>query len=135
MNKVEKPNIWLAVFYWLLTIGYMGMIFYVSSRNNISLPDISKNIDKVLHTGAYMPLAYLLYKSIKSSGARKHVFLMAFLFAVIYGITDELHQSVVPGRDAAIGDILADTLGAFLGSLAANYTNKVTSAFTRLLQT
>lgn len=133
MNKGEKFSRWPALFYWLLTIGYMGAIFYISSRSNIHIPQVSKNFDKVLHACAYAVLAYLFYKSIKSSGVSKHVFLMAFFFAVGYGIIDELHQSMVPGRDASAGDVLADALGAFMGSLAASYI-RGKAVFSKLLQ-
>ncbi len=109
-----------AVFYWLLTIGYMGLIFYLSSRHNIPLPKLPKNFDKVIHMCAYIPLAYLLYLSLKKSGVRKYVFVTALICTSIYGITDEFHQVLVPGRDASMGDVLADTLGAFLGSLVAS---------------
>ena len=111
-----------AVFYWLATIGYMGLIYYLSSLSHIGLPDFPKNFDKVIHTCAYIPLAYLLYLSVQRSGVRKYVFVLAFGIAFLYGITDELHQSAVPGRDAALGDVAADTLGAFLGSFGASIT-------------
>ena len=34
--------------------------------------------------------------------------------AVAYGVTDEWHQSFVPGRDADLWDVVADALGATL---------------------
>ncbi len=124
MNKVEKKDISLrpAVLYWLLTIGYMGLIFFLSSRHNLHLPKLPENFDKVIHMCAYIPLAYLFYLSLKKSGINKYVFVLAVICASIYGITDELHQVIVPGRDASVGDFLADALGAFLGSFAARIT-------------
>lgn len=35
----------------------------------------------------------------------------------LYAITDEWHQSFVPGREGAVRDFTLDTLGAFLGLL------------------
>lgn len=99
----------------------MGLIFYLSSRHHYRLPAFPDNFDKVVHMCAYIPLAYLFSLSMIRSGLRKYVFLMAFIFASIYGITDELHQAFVPGRDPAVGDVLADTLGAFLGSMVASF--------------
>ncbi|MCK5081916.1 MAG: VanZ family protein, partial [Candidatus Omnitrophica bacterium] len=32
-----------------------------------------------------------------------------------YGISDEIHQSFVPGRNAGIIDIIADTIGGAAG--------------------
>ena len=34
--------------------------------------------------------------------------------ASLYGISDEFHQSFVPGRQASVGDVAADSGGAFL---------------------
>ena len=42
----------------------------------------------------------------------------AFL-AVAFGVTDEVHQSFVPGRNADLMDLVADTLGASLGAVIA----------------
>lgn len=122
MNKTQKTDTQIAVIYWFITIGYMGTIFYLSSLQTIDISRFPENFDKVVHTLIYIPLSFLLYLSLRKSGVRKYVFLMAFLLAVGYGISDEMHQAFVPGRDAAAGDVLADTLGAFLGSLAANLT-------------
>ncbi len=70
--------------------------------------------------GAYAVLAFLSYLSFRKSGVNKYVFLLSFVFAAIYGITDELHQLYVPGRAASIGDIIADFIGAFSGSCLAS---------------
>ena len=109
----------MAVFLWLSTAGYMMLIFYLSSHTGISLPSFAKHFDKFVHMCAYVPLAFLIYLALEKSGLRRYVFAAAFIFASIYGITDEFHQSMVPGRDAAVGDALADTLGSLLGSVGA----------------
>ncbi len=117
----EGINIRAALIYWFLTLGYMVLIFFLSSYQGGDLPGLPKNFDKVVHAGVYMPLAFLFYRSLRKSGIRKYVFVAAFLFASLYGITDEIHQIFVPGRDAAIGDALADSTGAFLGCLGARF--------------
>jgi hypothetical protein len=38
------------------------------------------------------------------------------LLAVAYGITDEFHQSFVPGRSAELYDLYADAVGAIVGT-------------------
>ncbi len=35
--------------------------------------------------------------------------------AFLYAVSDEFHQSFVPGRQASVGDVAADSAGAFLG--------------------
>ncbi len=99
----------------------MGLIYYLSSQNNIKLPKVGIGFDKVLHLLAYIPLAFLFYISIHTSGFRKHAFIAALCFASMYGITDEIHQSFVPGRDAAIGDVIADCIGAIIGGITAHF--------------
>ncbi len=122
MQELQDKNIRRAVIYWFLTFGYMGLIFYLSSINSIKLPRLDIGFDKVVHLIAYMPLAFLFFLAIHTSGGRKYVFLTAFLLAGLYGISDEIHQSFVPGRDASIGDVIADCLGGIIGCLAANFT-------------
>ena len=39
---------------------------------------------------------------------------LVLLLAVLYGVSDELHQSFVPGREPSAADILVDGLGALL---------------------
>lgn len=43
----------------------------------------------------------------------------AFLFAAFFAMTDEFHQSFVPGRAMAARDVLIDSLGALLGVFIA----------------
>jgi VanZ family protein len=122
MYMDKRINRKTALIFWLLTLGYMGIIYSLSSMNDLFLPRISNNFDKVIHMCAYIPLAFLIYLSMDRSGLRRYVFVLAFFAASLYGITDELHQSTVPGRDPAVGDFLADSVGAFLGSLGASFT-------------
>ncbi len=41
--------------------------------------------------------------------------LLSALSATLYGISDEIHQSFVPFREADVADVIADTIGAFCG--------------------
>ena len=36
---------------------------------------------------------------------------------VLYGVSDEFHQTFVPGRDGGLPDFLADSVGALIGFL------------------
>jgi VanZ family protein len=121
MHSLEKPDLRKAVICWFITIGYMGIIFSLSSHSWNVLPHIPKNVDKIIHLIIYVLLAFLLSLSLKRSGIKRYVFVVAFLFASIYGITDEIHQSFVPGRYAAVGDVLADSCGALIGGFWASF--------------
>ncbi len=47
---------------------------------------------------------------------------MGIILAIIYGISDEIHQLFVPGRFASTKDILINSFGILLTSLAySNY--------------
>ncbi len=108
-----------AIIGWFFTICYMGVIFYFSSLEGPDLPDLPQYFDKAFHIGLYIPLAFLSFLSFRKSGVKKYVFLLSLGLTVIYGITDEIHQSFVPARDVSAGDIIADSVGAFLGSYLA----------------
>jgi len=45
---------------------------------------------------------------------RARATLVALLVAIGYGGFDELHQALVPGRNASLADWLADAVGALL---------------------
>jgi VanZ family protein len=53
----------------------------------------------------------------------------AWLAVVAFGISDEWHQSFVPGRSADVLDVLADAAGGALGVAAAL---KMRAGFVRL---
>ena len=46
---------------------------------------------------------------------------MAIIIASVYGIFDELHQLLIPGRSAEFLDWLADFFGAMTGVLIARF--------------
>ena len=45
----------------------------------------------------------------------------AIVCAALYGISDEFHQSFVPGRDASVFDVVVDTVGATIAVLGGTY--------------
>lgn len=50
---------------------------------------------------------------------------LAWLFALLYALTDEYHQSLVPGRHPALFDVLVyDNAGALIAAWIANYLTK-----------
>ena len=51
------------------------------------------------------------------------------ILTVLYGISDEFHQSFVPSRDASVLDVLADLAGALLGILAVVVFERVISSW------
>ena len=118
MKISEQINKLPALTCWFFTISYMGLVFYLSSKS-LPLPKMLSNADKIIHAFVYFILAVLLYFSFLKSGLRKYLLLITMIIAISYGVSDELHQYYVPGRVASIGDVIADSFGALLGSFLA----------------
>jgi len=89
-------------------------------------------LDKLLHLGAFAVLG-----GAATIGLRRALTLrpgaaaaLGALCSAAFGALDEWHQSFVPGRDASLGDLLADALGAALAAaaIAALLTRERTAA-------
>jgi len=97
-------------------VAYCGFIFFLSSQSRlIDTPLDFPNKDKLVHAIAYAIMAYAAWSAFRHHLA-KHLLLavVSVLFASMYGVSDEFHQSFVAGRDADVWDWLADTVGASL---------------------
>jgi VanZ family protein len=70
--------------------------------------------DKLVHLLAYGLLASLIYLAREKSRATFHPIFIPFLIAFLYGLSDEIHQYFVPGRDADVFDALANAVGGFV---------------------
>lgn len=101
------------IIYWILSILVMGLIFLFSSFP----PPMELSFlfaGKPIHLLAYGVLASLIYFAREKSRALFHPIFIPFLIAFLYGISDEIHQHFVPGREADVFDALANALGAFV---------------------
>ncbi len=90
----------------------------------VFLIDIAKyayeNVDKLAHMVLYFGLGILLHLTFRNSEntiLRKYAAIFAVLLGVIYGITDEFHQSFVPGRTSSLHDLLADGIGVTIAQV------------------
>jgi len=98
----------------LFLLAYCGLIFFLSSQSRlIDTPLDFPNKDKLVHATAYAIMAYAAWMAFRHH-IEKHslLALASVLFASMYGVSDEFHQSFVVGRDADVWDWLADTVGA-----------------------
>ena len=110
LKKVKLVN-WLPAVFWAL------LIFFQS--NNPSPPGADLAPDYVLHFFAYGILGTAILFGIsgglgpfrKTFFSRRQAALAAIL-SILYGFSDEWHQSFIPSRHSSWGDILADSLGA-----------------------
>jgi VanZ family protein len=112
-----------SFFYVGPVLAYAVLIFSLSSLS--SFPgDVSFefNFDKVAHFAEYFIFGCLVYRWFSSLGRcreRWRALLMTILIGTGYALSDEWHQSFVPGRDASLWDALFDSLG--VGMAAATY--------------
>ncbi len=97
-------------------LAVLGTIFFLSHQpgDTIVLPDVP-DIDKLLHSLVYGILAattlYAVPKN-RAGDSPVRTGILVILFCLAYGISDEFHQSFIPGRCPSIWDIGADLLGA-----------------------
>ncbi|HEX29599.1 TPA: VanZ family protein [Candidatus Poribacteria bacterium] len=64
-----------------------------------------------------MILGFLVFRAFRStskSWVGEHPYLAALFFVIIFGATDEIHQSFIPGRNASPFDWMADAAGGIL---------------------
>ena len=99
-------------------LAWMGLIFALSSRRTIPQPfGLASELTSIAgHFTVYAVLAILLWWAIDPlDGSPRCRFALALAGAVAYGLSDEWHQSFVPGRDASLFDIVVDGIGACCG--------------------
>ena len=80
-------------------------------------------VDKVVHFSEYAVLAALFVgaacRQRRTSAWLAAIVVAAIVLASLYGVTDELHQRYVHGRDPDWRDWMADALGSATGAFAA----------------
>ena len=132
--------------YWLPVVLWMGLIFIMSTSAGSATHTgrilaylmgflwpqapqptvelIQFLIRKAGHFSEYAVLAWLLCRSWSAVGpltitqSRWKSALAAILIAMLYAGSDEWHQSFVPGRSAAVRDVLLDSTGALTAAIA-----------------
>jgi len=67
--------------------------------------------DKLVHAGLFAVQAWLLCRCPPGPGERRWLAACVAL-AVAFGVVTELGQLAAPGRDASLGDAVADAVGA-----------------------
>ena len=96
----------------------LAIIFAASSIPN--LRQLPGNIsDKSGHSIGYALLAGLLLRALaggRLEGVTWKRMLAAIVLSTLYGVSDEFHQLFVPGRSADPYDVLADGVGATIGT-------------------
>lgn len=105
-NKIVR--FWAPVFVWA------GVIFYFSSVPHLEsgLP-YDFILRKAAHVTEYLILTFLLYRAFKNTFILSAFALFTYPtgLALLYAVSDELHQFFVSGRSCSAADVCIDALG------------------------
>jgi VanZ family protein len=105
----------------------MGTIYFISDQPTLpTIPSVPGQIMSVIgHFTVYFVLAVVLWWALgifPLSSRRRYA--VAFTIAVLYGVSDEWHQSFVPGRNPDVLDIVTDAIGAATGLLVIHLAQR-----------
>lgn len=98
---------------------WLGLIFFLS--NQPTLLDVEEELGSVgerifyksAHVLAYAVLAWLWWRALSPGRQLTPASLWAaFVLTTLYGVSDEFHQSFVPGRHARLADVFFDASGS-----------------------
>ena len=104
---------------WAPAIGWAMVLFLLSSLSDSDLSSFAFSFsfpfdDKVMHLALYSVLGGTLqFGRLSSNSGLAHWTVIAI--GIIYGVSDEWHQSFVPGRNPSAADLLADAMGVLMG--------------------
>lgn len=112
----------VCFFYYIPIIFWVGIIFYLSGR-----PDLKVVGDKLVvweiilrkfgHVSEYLILGWLFFRLMYQAHGQKlnRSLVWSMVFVLLFSISDEYHQTFVPGRQGKLIDVVVDSIGALLG--------------------
>lgn len=107
---------------WLPTVLLCILIFAASSTPGAKVSDdfaVDFGVHKAVHLVLYSLLFFCFYRGSKN-------ILVASLLAILYGISDEFHQTFVPSRQGSALDVLVDAFAVLISALVLwKYSHKL----------
>lgn len=110
---------------WLPVILWAGIIFKLSAG---AVPSISTVYiqDFLFKKGAHMfffgIFGFLFFRALRLQGVnRKKAIIFSLIFTILYGASDEYHQSFTQVREARFRDVGFDGLGGSLAMVVVYY--------------
>lgn len=99
---------------WLPALLWMGAIFLVSAQPTV--PSVPGRWDlilkKLMHFAAYGVLTYLYMRAMRESvSTDAPIRIISAGLALLYALSDEYHQTFVPGRNGTLVDVGIDAVG------------------------
>jgi VanZ family protein len=124
MNISDSISIFLRR--WGPALLIMLIIFVLSSIPSDEMPDFGRAdtlFKKLGHMAGYALLALAVLHGLNRFTPA--AIAAAWGLTVLYAVTDEFHQSLVPGRGSSIVDVGIDALGALLGLLVLAWVRRM----------
>ena len=113
LNWFERHNS-ISFFISLIIASF---IFYISSKPYDPVPTIGFPLKATIyHLGVFFLLCLFLMIAL-SKGKSKDWLFFAIILSFFYGLTDEIHQSFVPGRHTTIRDIFTNSIGILFAAI------------------
>jgi VanZ family protein len=134
MNWIKR---WLPVIVWAIVIsGFSTHVFTADNTSHIIIPvlhwifphaspqhlaEMHFLVRKSGHFIEYFILSLLILRGIRAGRKETRLVWVAvtLLAVAVYASLDEFHQSFVPGRTAAVSDVVLDTTGGAVAQLTA----------------
>jgi VanZ family protein len=102
-----------SLYYWVPAFLYAALIFLLSHQSNPpgaqTVPDYTAHFVEYALFG--LTLTWGATSGFQQPLTSKIVVVLGVIIA-LYAISDEFHQSFVPNREASLGDVTMDVLGA-----------------------
>ncbi len=104
---------------WVPPLALMAVIFYVSDQPDLStgLGIVDLVARKVVHVGEYALLCALWWRALCPAARPRAALVASLTVSIAYAVSDEVHQSSVPGRTGTPIDVFIDAVGAGLAAL------------------
>ena len=125
MEYPTRNNVYYQIiFYYVPWLTAIVLIFSLSNQPATNLPQVENiYLDKVAHIAEYFILGICTLRVFSlwvvsprslHSSRKGFLYLSLFLFVILFGFGDELHQTFVEGRIFDLIDLTMDGLGVLL---------------------
>ena len=102
---------------WGPVIAWAAIIFLASAQPDlVFVPDASLDlvVRKLGHAAVFGILALLLWRAMATTTQVRRPWAWALALAILYAVSDEVHQGGVSGRHASPVDVAIDATGALI---------------------
>lgn len=138
IQVMKESNVRHRLIYGAPVLAYAVLIFLLSSIS--TLPYVIPSFfgfDKLAHFSEYYFFGCVICRWLLAERcrfAKRHFFALTIVIGTCYGISDEWHQSFVPGRHATPWDALFDMLGVVTAAVTYPLIIKKVPLLKQILQ-